>query len=293
MKLSVVIPLFNGAKTIAEQLEALATQTTAESFEVIVSDNGSTDESLSVVKRYGGRLPGLRIVDASDHRGRSHARNVGVRCATGEAIVFCDQDDVVGTGWIHAMMNALSEDDLVSGSIEPKRLNKPWRVERFSFPERKLHTHTYPPYLAHAPGCNLGVRRSLHNAIGGFDESFMLAWEDTDYVWRLQLAGHRLRFVSDAIVYYRLPHSLIGIYRQGRNYGEGNVWFYKKHQSLARINETWRLRLSYWTRLLPVRHLSDLFNKAYLAHWLWQVGWRIGHLRGCLKHKLWAPSLWL
>jgi GT2 family glycosyltransferase len=293
MDLSVIIPVFNGATIIADQLEALATQTLSESFEVVVSDNGSTDESLSVVQRYIDRVPGLRIIDASDRRGRSHARNVGAQAASGEALAFCDQDDIVGSGWVHAMTNAFSEYDFVTGSIETNRLNEPWRVKHFSFPQHNLYTHKVPPYLSHAPGCNLGVKRSLHQAVGGFDESFMLAWEDTDYAWRLQLAGHQLHFVPDAVVHYRLPHGLTAIFRQGRNYGEGNVLFYKKYESVAKISEPWKVRIGYWTRLLRPKTLLGLRSKANLALWLWQYGWRIGHLRGCRKHRILAPSIWL
>ena len=84
---------------------------------MIVSDNGSTRRSLSVVKRYGGRLLGLRIVDASDHRGRSHA-------VTSECDVQLERQSssvIRMTSWEQdgSMRDeCLSEDDLVSGSIE-------------------------------------------------------------------------------------------------------------------------------------------------------------------------------
>ena len=65
MELSVIIPCLNAEATIATQLEALANQHWSKPWEVVVSDNGSTDNSLEIVKSYKDRLPNLRIVDAS------------------------------------------------------------------------------------------------------------------------------------------------------------------------------------------------------------------------------------
>jgi len=61
MKLSVILPCFNGAETIALQLEALANQQWEGDREVIVSNNGSTDDSMEIVERYRDRLPNLRM----------------------------------------------------------------------------------------------------------------------------------------------------------------------------------------------------------------------------------------
>lgn len=80
--LSVIIPCLNAAATIDQQLEALTQQTTTP-WEVIISDTGSTDGTLDIIRRYSDRLPRLKIVDASGRRGAGHARNEGVKAATG------------------------------------------------------------------------------------------------------------------------------------------------------------------------------------------------------------------
>ncbi|QYO63482.1 glycosyltransferase family 2 protein [Leptolyngbya sp. 7M] len=82
MKLSVVLPCFNGAKTIAVQLEALTKQHWLEGWEVVVVNNGSTDGSMAIVEQYRDRLPGLRIVEARSsgvnlRKGAQQARNQG------------------------------------------------------------------------------------------------------------------------------------------------------------------------------------------------------------------------
>jgi glycosyltransferase involved in cell wall biosynthesis len=103
MKLSVVIPCLNAADTIATQLEAVANQKWSETWEVIVSDNGSTDNTLSIVKEFSDRIFNLRIVDASGRKGVAHAYNTGAKAAVGESLVFCDADDEVASGWLAAM----------------------------------------------------------------------------------------------------------------------------------------------------------------------------------------------
>lgn len=118
MKLSVILPCFNGADTIAVQLEALANQQWSEPWEVIVSNNGSTDESMAIVERYRNRLPNLLIVDAhappEPRRGVTHSYNTDIKAATGDAFVFCEADDEVAPGWLTAMGEALKHYDFVA-----------------------------------------------------------------------------------------------------------------------------------------------------------------------------------
>src|SRR5581483_7290203 len=74
---SVAIPAYNVETVIGEQLASLAAQDFRGEWEVLVSDNGSTDATVARVLEWCGRLPGLRLVDASQRRGRSPARNIG------------------------------------------------------------------------------------------------------------------------------------------------------------------------------------------------------------------------
>ncbi|RUT11687.1 hypothetical protein DSM107010_30140 [Chroococcidiopsis cubana SAG 39.79] len=83
MKLSVIIPSYNEAGTISGQLEALTTQQWYQPWEIIISDNGSTDETVAIAEQYQERLPNLQIVDSSDRQGAAHARNVGCICGCG------------------------------------------------------------------------------------------------------------------------------------------------------------------------------------------------------------------
>lgn len=286
MKLSVIIPCYNAANTIADQLEALAGQHWSEPWEVIVADNGSTDESMVIVKQYRERLPNLRIVDASARQGQPYALNVGARAAVGDALAFCDADDVVGSGWVAAMGKALSKYDFVACRFDIERLNVPWVQKSRGNPQPDgIQKYDYPPYLPHAGGGSLGVKRSLHETIGGFDETLPIL-HDTDYCWRLQLAGTELHFVPDAVIHVRYRDTLGGIYRQARGYAEYNVLLYKRYRPLGMPELSWKTGVKAWVRLL--RRLSRIRSKESLARWVWQSGWSMGRLQGSIKHRVFA-----
>ena len=114
--ISIVIPAFNAEKTIDAQLEALSRQSWSGGWEVIVADNGSTDDTAEHVAHWEARLPGFRVVDASARRGAGHARNVGARAARGDYLLFVDADDVVQPGWLASMAEAAGRHPLIAGT---------------------------------------------------------------------------------------------------------------------------------------------------------------------------------
>jgi glycosyltransferase involved in cell wall biosynthesis len=286
MQLSVIVPCFNAADTIATQLEALANQQFSKPWEIIISDNGSTDQTLAVVERYRHKLPSLRIVDASAKRGAAYARNAGVQAATGDALAFCDADDEVASGWVEAIARALSEHDFVCSRFEGEKLNGPSAFQTHRCPQQDgVQEYKYPPFLPHAGGCGLGIKRTLHEAVGGFDET-MSCLEDTDYCWRVQLAGAKLCFVPDAIIHIRYRDGLGSMYRQGRRWGEGNVWVYKKFRRFGMPELSWKLGVrAWWELLLSFWHVH---SKNDFCRWLWHFGWRMGRLQGSIEYRVFA-----
>jgi glycosyltransferase involved in cell wall biosynthesis len=288
LKLSVVIPCLNAAATLGAQLAALAGQSWQGEWEVIVADNGSTDGSRGIVESYRGVLPGLRLVDASDRRGQAHARNAGAAAATGDAFLFCDADDEVAPGWLAALGRALTHHDFVACRYDNEKLNPVWVQRTHLNPQKDgLTSYDYPPYLPHAGGGGLGVTRRAHEAVGGFDEA-LPALEDTDYCWRLQLAGFQLHFAPDAVVNIRHRGDLGSIYRQGVSYGLHNVMIYERYRSLGMPRLGWLPGLRKWASLL-LRTPLLLLSREGRARWTWQLGWRVGRIRGCFRYKVAAP----
>jgi GT2 family glycosyltransferase len=251
---------------------------------VIVSDNGSTDKSRLIVEKYYRRIPNLRLVDSGDQRGAAYARNVGVCAARGDVLAFCDADDEVIPGWVAAMGEALATCDFVAGWLDPYKLNESWVLKSRHCPQQDgLQIYNYPPYLPHAAGCNLGIKRALHEAVGGFDESFRIL-NDTDYCWRVQLTGVTLHSVPEAVVHYRFRHSMWDIYWQALEYGMDNVLLYKKYRPLGMPELSWSIGARKWLSLL--RHLHRLRHRKYQAAWLWKFAWHLGRVLGSIKYRI-------
>ncbi|MCL1467473.1 glycosyltransferase [Argonema galeatum] len=280
MKLSVIIPCFNAERTIAAQLEALANQHWSEPWEVIISDGGSSDRTIAIAQQYQEKLPNLRIVDCSDRRGAAHGRNVGAQAAASEALAFCEADDEVGPGWVAAMGEALCEYDFVAGYCEIKKLNQPWAIKARSggrlidgWEDGIIRDNSFVKYAV-AGGYTVGIKRSVHEAIGGFDESILIG-DDVDYSWRVQLAGTKLHHIPDLKIHYRLRHTLADIYRQAYGYGKSSFFLYKKYQPLGIYSGPLPDAKTDWKLLL--KESVKIRNKEHLAAWLWKVAYQRGY----------------
>jgi glycosyltransferase involved in cell wall biosynthesis len=287
-KVSVVIPCLNAGATIGVQLEALAGQSWPGEWEVIVADNGSTDRSRDIVESYRDRLPELKLVDASDRRGQAHARNAGAAAASGQILLFCDADDEVAPGWLEAMGNALTVHEFVACRYDNQKLNPVWVQRTHLNPQKDgLTSYDYPPFLPHAGGGGLGVRKWLHDQVGGFDET-LPALEDTDYCWRIQLAGPSFHFVPEAVVNIRHRHDSRSIFRQGISYGRHNVLIYKRYRGRGMARLGVLPGVLRWGKLI-LKTPGMLLTREGRARWLWQLGWRIGRIEGCFAYRVVAP----
>jgi glycosyltransferase involved in cell wall biosynthesis len=286
MKLSVIIPCLNGADTIGAQLEALAAQQWDQPWEIIVADNGSTDDLVGVVERYRDRLPNLRIVDASARRGQPYALNVGARAAAGDALAFCDADDEVAPGWLRAMGEALSNYEFVACRVDFEELNPAWVQQVFQDHGQLcgLSKAWFPPYLSHAGGGTLGVKKSIHETVGGFDDAYPYC-HDTDYCFKIQLRGINIHFVPDAVLYVRCKHTLLGLFDQARHWSEYTILLYKYYRSFEKGEpQPWRLFIRQCKNILL--SLPQLRYKAGRALWVWKLGWQMGRLTGSIKHHV-------
>ncbi len=283
MKLTVVVPCFNEERDIQHQLAALARQPWDQPWEVIVSDNGSTDGTRDRVMEMKGRLPNLCLIDASRNPGAAYARNAGVEHAQGEFIVFCDADDEVAEGYIPAMAAAIEKFGFVAGRLEFTQLNHDWVArKRPRAQETKLQSGFLHPFLPVAGGCTLGIKRSIHDEVGGFDNDFGLL-EDLDYCLRVQMAGHPLHFVPEAILHYRCPTRLWGAYKQLRSWGVSGINVRRRHwPEEADRQGIWhhsRRVVGQALRLFKVRS-ADAF-----LEWTWRAVSEIGMLEGVLHDR--------
>lgn len=220
-----IIPVLNGIPFLGEQLEALAQQASPPPFEVILSDNGSTDGSQDVAERFRDRLC-IRSIDASAQRGQTHARNMGVAASRGRLLLFLDQDDRVGSTYVAAMARALLDHDVVAARMETTLLNPGWVSQAREIAQTSGLGREPAPW---AYACSLGLARAVFDEVGGFDTALDLAGEDVDLCLRLAEAGRTLTYVPEAVLHYRFPTTKRQLFLQGRRYGRGQELVHSRH----------------------------------------------------------------
>lgn len=226
---SVVIPTFNGAGVLDDQLGALAREPEASDVEVIVSDNGSRDGTIEIANAYRDRLK-LVVVDSSQVRGQTYARNFGVVAASSDCLMFLDQDDMISPGYIGAMTRAINQFGFVASRMETSVLNEGWRRKVRSLPQQVGLGSGGLPW---AYGCTLGMTRHVFDEVGGFDTTLYRSAEDVDFCWRAAKAGIVLTLAPEALLHYRFPTTSLDLFRQGYHYGVGQTVVDAKHPDIA------------------------------------------------------------
>ena len=285
-KLTVVIPALDAADDIARQLDALAGQEWDQPWEVVVADNGSTDGTRAVVEGYADLLPSLRVVDASETRGQAHALNAGVESARAEAVAFCDADDEVAPGWVAAMGDALARHELVACQSDTAKLNEPWvQGTREGQVPGRLSTVSFPPYAPYAGSGGLGMRRSTHARLGGFDETMFVLF-DVDLCLRAHKAGIELVLVPDALLHYRYRSGWRSVFRQARVYAEQMALVQLRHEDRAARpkGRPWLVRG--WKPVLAC--VASLHRRADRAKLAWLLGWQVGRYIGSVRYRVLA-----
>lgn len=283
--LSVVIAAKDSADTLAEQLSALAANTSLDCpFEVIVADNGSKDGTADIAGGFATRLP-IVVVDASKTVGANFARRIGVENARYDRILVCDSDDRVGTEWMAAMSRAFDQGHhLVAGPIDYRRLNSPllraWRG---------ADSHTPAPFLDFLPtghGANLGFTRSVYDSVGGFDADYQFGGDDVEFCWRAQLAGFHLYMEPQAVVDYRLRPSLRALYLQSKAYGASEAHLFRDfaRRGLRRRPLAAPVRDFVWL----VTRLPFAWSAERRGAWLRRCGVAMGRIQGAWEYR----TLW-
>lgn len=214
---SVIIPAYNAEATLGRQLEALSRQRMDVEWEVIISENGSTDRTAAVARAWIGRLP-LRIIDASSRRGPSAARNAGAIAARAPLLAFCDADDAVTDDWLAHLLPVLAKNPFVVTCA---------RIEStYSTTERPLFdlvTTLRMPFLPELPfgsSAHFAVHAEAFHHVGRFDETLRTA-EDVDLSWRLQLGGYPLTECRSAIIDHSRRAGFAATVRQFMGYQQG------------------------------------------------------------------------
>jgi GT2 family glycosyltransferase len=202
---SIIIPTFNGASRIGNCLDALVRQTTGRDVEILVVDDGSTDETAKVVRRY----PAVRLITQAN-AGPAAARNHGAQEAQGKILLFTDDDCVPMPDWLEAMLDCFKDSDVV-GAKGIYRTHQKSLVARFVQIEYedKYHLMAGLPSIDFIDTYSAGFIRDRFQEMTGYDTSFPVACaEDIELSYRMSARGWKMRFAPAAIVYHTHPDTL-------------------------------------------------------------------------------------
>jgi len=261
-RVSVVVCSRNGSRTIRDCLDALRVLEYPD-FEVIVVDDGSTDETAAIAAEREYRVLQTGGV------GLSEARNVGLRAASGEIVAYLDDDAFPDVDWLtYLAATFMSTPHAGVGGPNVTPREDGWLARCVAnAPGGPIHVLLTDHEAEHIPGCNMAFRRDVLLSIEGFDPRFRAAGDDVDVCWRLQDAGHTLGFSPGALVWHHRRGSARAYWRQQAGYGRAE----------ALLEQKWPER---YNRSGHLTWFGRLYNNGQVP------GWR----RGRIYHGVWGAA---
>ena len=306
-RISVVVCSFNGESTIRDTLSGLL-QLDYPDFEVIVVDDGSTDNTAQIASEYRVRLI------KTENRGLSSARNTGWQASSGEIVAYIDDDAYPDPHWLQYVAYAFSRGDFVGiggpniappgdGLIAECVANAPGGPVHVLLSDREAE---------HIAGCNMAFRRSVLEAVDGFDPVFRAAGDDVDICWRLQRRGWKLGFSAGAMTWLHRRNSVRAYWKQQSGYGKAEALLEAKWPEKYNVfgHPTWAGRLygsGLAAALLRRQHVyggtmgnapfqslyernpPTLFSLASMPEWYFLIA---GLALLSLAGLFWTPLLW-
>lgn len=212
VKVSVVIPNWNGWEMLEVCLKSLLTQT-YKNFEVIVVDNNSQDDSGNLIKKY---FPETKVIKLDRNYGFAKAVNIGIKNSLGEYIFLLNNDTKVDKLCINNLVKVLDQKEEV-GMVASKMLNfyNPKIIDsagdyidavghanNIGYGQVDSEEYNLPGYVFLVNGGGSLYRRSLFDNIGYFDEDFFAYFEDVDLGLRAQLQGIKGWYEPSAVIYH-------------------------------------------------------------------------------------------
>lgn len=195
-KVSVVLLTKNSVLTVQKSIDSIFRQTRKPN-EVVVVDGNSKDGTLEIVKKYTVKLitePGL---------GFGHARNLGVKNASGDIVFFIDSDCYAEPDWIEKALPHFDSNPEIAGVTGRTRLwNTESAVARFlAYVGGRIKMPSETRFVKIAPTMNLAVRRDIIDRVGGFDDT-LIRCEDTDLTYKVSRT-HKMLYDPNVTVWFR------------------------------------------------------------------------------------------
>lgn len=237
VKVSVIIPTYNRGDLIHETLDSILSQSLS-SWECIVVDDGSTDETPGILQRYITKDARFRYVRRPESRrkGGNTCRNIGLELARGEFIQFLDSDDLLAANKLEEQVVALSKADSEAVAICKWGRFKTLRDQLKVKPNEPTYINAKGPLaLLNAFGKHsiwlpphvYLARKSLVEKAGGWNEDLLMN-QDGEFFARVLLASSQIVFVPATEVYYR-------------NHTGGNTSSWAKEEKIRSVIKSWEL----------------------------------------------------
>jgi GT2 family glycosyltransferase len=254
--LSVVICSLNGAAGVDRSLRALAQQSIRPRMEIIVVDDGSTDDTAEVARGHG-----VTVISHPYNRGLAAARNTGLNGACADIVAYLDDDCEPEPDWAAQLLTGYDDENVagVGGEVVPNTppgylrgflaRNNPLKPLEQELAESNSLPYRFRLYLRRVwsrqpktgrrdvygfAGANMSFRRKALFDAGQFDERFSFGGEDVDMCWRVRetISSARLVFVPSARAAHHFKPELRDTLRRSRAYGVGSGRLYRKWPSL-------------------------------------------------------------
>jgi glycosyltransferase involved in cell wall biosynthesis len=247
-KISVVVCTHNGSFYLRETLDGLS-QINYPNYEVIVVNDGSTDDTPDIASAYGN----VRLI-TTEHVGLSKARNIGCHESIGDIVAYIDDDAYPDTYWLMYLAYTFLS-SFVAGvggpNIIPLETSKvEYCVDRA--PGNPKCVLTSDREAEHIAGCNMSFRRDALLSINGFDSQFRVAGDDVDLCWRIIEKGWRIGFHPAAVVWHHRRNRVLTYLKQQYCYGKAEALLKRKWP--RKYNDAGH---SIWNGSLYDKHLYD------------------------------------
>lgn len=210
---SIIIVNWNGLKYFRYCLPSL-TKIDYPNYEIILVDNGSSDGSIGYIKKY---FPKVKIIRNKNNLGFAEANNKGIRKAQGKYILFLNNDTKIKPDFLSKLVLELDDDPrnaAVQAKIllmnEPKLLDSigsflTWSgfLTHFGYRQRDKKDLDKKREIFSAMGACLLFKREVLKEIGLFDKDFFAYFEETDLCWRAWLAGYKILYIPESVIYHQ------------------------------------------------------------------------------------------
>ncbi len=257
-RISVVVCSYNGARTISDCLDGLA-ELDYPDFEVIVVDDGSSDDTSAIASMYDV------ILIRTENQGLSAARNTGMEAATGSIVAYTDDDARPDPDWLtFVAWSFLTTDHTGVGgpNIAPAG-DGPIATCVANAPGGPVQVLLTDEIAEHVPGCNMAFRRDRLQEIGGFDPRFRAAGDDVDLCWRIQDRGWTIGFNPAAMVWHHRRNSVRTYLKQQFGYGKAESLLEAKwpnrYNAMGHVAWNGQLYGNGWTKVLS-RHPGRIYQ---------------------------------